>query len=540
VSFGQSSGSKGHGRSFRDAGCSSNCSPVFISRLADKTEQHEVLQEQLHQNEKYMAELQDERTKTSREGSSRLANLNQALMKLKQSVSQLSEENVTLKNREQELVERCESLEHQLAHGPQEANGVTGGPLAPSTPTRRPHTCQHPSTPARPIPGETKLESLQTENEKLKKELQCMQTNFQLMSQKSATVKKEKKEIEQSLAELQAEFDRILTEKTSTETKLEETRASLSNKLSTVSTSQKKQEELEQEISSLQSELSQLVSQTSQLDEQLETEKRRSESSEEFARQLQEKAKNLKEWKVQAESKIATLTSQLRALEEELADHRSSKTAQFSQQRQESEAIAAYKQKLERIRGERRELEERLGEAGQALEEEHIKNSLLEKANKALKRQRACVESVQRELQEHKEHGSGLSREVSELSDRLAAVTEENALLREECDRLEGEQKQTMEQIEGLTRSRQEHCERAESQEGVVRNLQDQLRRQEYELSSVADAVREKRPDASPSPSRWKSSNWSWPTSRVPRATLRQRSGNWCRNWRIWSRQTLT
>ena len=51
-------------------------------RLAEKTDEHEALQEQLHQNEKLLVELQDERTKTSREGSSRLANLNQALMKV--------------------------------------------------------------------------------------------------------------------------------------------------------------------------------------------------------------------------------------------------------------------------------------------------------------------------------------------------------------------------------------------------------------------------------------------------------------------------
>ena len=400
---------------------------------------------------------------------------------------------MTLKTREEELVEECDSLKHQLAESPQQG-GTTSGPLPPSTPTRnhRPHTCPRPSTPARPIPGETKVESLQIENEKLKKELQCMQTNFQLMSQKSATVKKEKKEIEQSLSELQDEFDRILTEKASTETKLEETRAVLSNKLSSASTGEKRQGELELELKTLQAELSRMVSQNSQLEEELTMEKSRLEVSDEFARQLQEKSKNLKEWKVQAESEIATLTSRMRGLEEELADQRRSKVSQSSQQRRESEAIAAYKQKLERIRGERRELEERLREAGQTLDEEQSRNTLLEKANKALKRQLAGVESVQRELMEHKEHGSGLSREVSELSDRLAAVTEENALLREECDRLEGEQKQTMEQIEGLTHSKQEHCERAESQDGVMRNLQDQLRRQENELSNAADAVREK------------------------------------------------
>ena len=53
-----------------------------LCRLADKTEQHEVVREKLHHNERLLAEMQGERSKTSREGSSRLANLNQALMKV--------------------------------------------------------------------------------------------------------------------------------------------------------------------------------------------------------------------------------------------------------------------------------------------------------------------------------------------------------------------------------------------------------------------------------------------------------------------------
>ena len=469
------------------------------------------MREKLHHNERLLVEFQDEKSKTSREGSSRLANLNQALMKVqernnvvsfyfysppikfpqaKQSVAQVSEENVVLKSREQELVDRCESLERELSKASALVQQDLAKTVPPSTPSK---SCSLPSMLARPLPGQTEMESLQIENEKLKQELQCMQTNFQLMSQKFTTVRKEKKEIEKSLTELQAEFDRILAEKADTETKLEETRLTLCNKLSSMSTGQERQGELEQEVVSLREELSEVIAHNNRLQEQLKTEQGRLEAGEEFARQLQEKSKSLKEWKARAEDELETLNSRLRELEEELSSHRQLKASKASQQqRQESEAIAAYKQKLERIRGERRELEGKLREANQALDEEQGKNALLEKSNKALKRQLVGVESVQQELQEQREHGSGLLREVSELSDRLAAVSEENALLREECDRLEREQKQMMDQIEELTRSTKEECERAQSQEGVVRNLQDQLGRQESELSTAADTVREK------------------------------------------------
>lgn len=404
-----------------------------------------------------------------------------------------------LRSHEQELEEKCEKLEQQLAMSSTAAShnaAISGGSNPPpSTPTKghRPYTCPRPATPAKPIPGTTQLESLQNENEKLKNELMCMQTNFQLMSQKSATVKKEKKEIEVSLVELQGEFDRMLAEKSDTETKLEATRATLCNKLSSMSTGQEKQGELELELIGLRSELAEVVSQNNQLEEQVQTEQSRLETSEEFARQLKEKSKTLKEWKTQAESDISTLTSRLRELEDEVADLRSAKSAWSSErQREESEAIAVYKKKLERIRGERRGLEEKLREAGSALDEEHSKISSLEKTNKTLQRQLASAEVVQQELREQREHGSGLSKEVSELDNRLTAVTEENALLREECDRLEAEQKQTMEQIEGLTQSKHEQCERAESNEGMVQNLQKQLRRQEEQLTNASEAVREK------------------------------------------------
>lgn len=60
----------------------SNTHPLPPCRLAEKTEQYDAIKEQLHHNERLLTEMQDERSKASREGSSRLANLNQALMKV--------------------------------------------------------------------------------------------------------------------------------------------------------------------------------------------------------------------------------------------------------------------------------------------------------------------------------------------------------------------------------------------------------------------------------------------------------------------------
>lgn len=52
------------------------------TRLAEKTEQYEAMQETLHHNKELLSAMQGDNTKKTREGSSRLANLNQALMKV--------------------------------------------------------------------------------------------------------------------------------------------------------------------------------------------------------------------------------------------------------------------------------------------------------------------------------------------------------------------------------------------------------------------------------------------------------------------------
>ena len=411
-------------------------------------------------------------------------------------MAQLSEENVLLKSRELELVERCKALEQQLAKASpfQEGYGSDSGVTSiPSTPTKyRPISCPHLSTPIHPVPGKTELEALQMENEKLKKELQCLQTNFQLTSQKSAAVKKEKKEVEQALAELQSEFDRVLGEKEDTELKLEAAKATLFNKLSSMSTGQGRETELAEEVYSLRAELTEAISQMGELQAKLTVEEGRLAASQEMVRKWQEKSKSLKGWKVKAESDFDALNTHAQELEQKLASHRKSEASHSSSQRHEHEAIVAYKQKLEKVRQEHHELQEQLREACRALDKERSKNGLVEKTNRALKKQLAGVELAQQELQDQREQGSSLSREVDELNDRLAAVTEENSLLREECGRLETEQKQTIEQIEGLIRSRQEQFARADSQEGVVSNLQQQIGRQESDLESAMEATRER------------------------------------------------
>ena len=64
------------------------------------------------------------------------------------------------------------------------------------------------TTPVKPLPEETQIDTLLHENGKLKQKLQCLQTNFQLTSSKSLQMK-ELRELEKTL---QTQHDRVLDE----------------------------------------------------------------------------------------------------------------------------------------------------------------------------------------------------------------------------------------------------------------------------------------------------------------------------------------
>ena len=125
-----------------------------------------------------------------------MANLNQALTHVKQTCSQLTEENDFLKDKQSEFLGKIEALKSEndaLAKKLKEADSQRGDiTYTLGTPTKiggaKPAT-----TPVKPIPEETRLDTLVHENSKLKQELQCLQTNFQMTCSKSSQMKKEMK-----------------------------------------------------------------------------------------------------------------------------------------------------------------------------------------------------------------------------------------------------------------------------------------------------------------------------------------------------------
>ena len=82
-------------------------------RLSENQEKCDALQEQLHYKNEELHSFETRQSKHDREGSSRVSNLNHALTHVKQTCSQLTEENDYLKEKECELLAKVESLEHE-------------------------------------------------------------------------------------------------------------------------------------------------------------------------------------------------------------------------------------------------------------------------------------------------------------------------------------------------------------------------------------------------------------------------------------------
>ena len=335
------------------------------------------------------------------------------------------------------------------------------------------------------------MDSLHIENGKLSKQLQCLQENFQLMSSKTEVVKREKKELEQSLMELQAEFDRVLGEKADMELKLEETKAALSMKVSSMGAGRQREEELEGDVERLGAQLHEVKSEKSKLLVQVKTEQGKLAATDSLVRELQRKSKSLTAEKAQFEEELSLATQRADELEEEVDSHCQLKASRESAQRQE-EAVTAYKAKLEKAMGEQSELEEMLCEANEILEEEKSRNAFLEHANKAMQRQLSGLEAAQKQLQRQKQQKSSLSAELAEMQQQLATLTDENRSLREECQQLQSVQRQSSGCVQEMERVADAKDRRAAEQQGVVRALREEVQGLETKLHCITTERSEK------------------------------------------------
>ena len=398
-------------------------------RLTEKEDQYEAALEQIHCKETQISTLQEGKLKADREGSSRVANLNQVLMQTKQTCAQLAEENDVLVRKEQELIEANESLQRKYDTLVAKGNApctVCLNREHQQTPVRTPlRSC---STPIKPIPEETEIDALQIENTKLKQEFQCLQTNFQLTARKSTELKREMKEMENSLSELQLAYDHVLGEKDDLQQKYEEARVALVNKSGSEMNNKQKNAQLEKEVVTIRSQLEALEQRNFELQDKLKTEIARQLQGQDLVEELDTQIRSLKQEKSESESELAGMQMELQKLQEALDSYRTSSVQQCGTQKLSSDAIGVYEHKLSLLQNEKQGLSEQLSKVKHSMEEMESHNQSLKEKNKALESRLGAQHEFlteQRKVGEHsqKQREIELRNELVSLSERLDTVS---------------------------------------------------------------------------------------------------------------------
>ena len=204
--------------------CSSACFSSY--RLSDKDDRCDELTASLQSSEEDLNILHYEKSRADKEGQSSLSKLTLALKEAKQTSSELTKENEKHKHTVWYLAKELEGIkwekEKDTIKVPSEIPGTPvhhrgrGGLSNCLYGTSLQIPCSGATfTPTKAIPEETQIGVLQMENTKLKQELSCLHTNFQLTSEKSAQMRSEAKLRESNLTELQSQFDKVLDEKES-------------------------------------------------------------------------------------------------------------------------------------------------------------------------------------------------------------------------------------------------------------------------------------------------------------------------------------
>ena len=465
----------------------------FYFRLAEKEEEHDAAVEQLHHRDETIAAMMGEKVKLDRDGSSRVANLNQVLMQEKQTSAQLSEENERLKRNERELLAKYETLQQKYEqavtrehHSERDRQQKQQMPTPMRTPLR-PMT-----TPGRPIPQETELDALQIENAKLKQDLECLHTNFQLTSQKSAQMKKDAKEMEKSLADLQAVCDQLLTEKEDMELRHKEAMVALQNSTGSQLNDQERNAKLAKEVEDLQTRLETLQHQNLDLQCKLKAEIAQSQDSKDVIGKLDAQIKALRKEKKNLEDNLSSALARLQNAEEELVSSQQSSAMQSEIQRQSSEAIIAHKRKFTLLKDENQELREQLEKASHSIDAHQSQIHSLKESVKLLESKLASTEAQKELLSTERKLQSHLPTEIQDLQNKLASLSEEHEALAAANKGLKEAHTQSESHVQELTKANAKLQREANHNWELSKKLQKELEKQESRSLESKEGLKEK------------------------------------------------
>lgn len=406
---------------------------VSSHRLSEKEDKCDSLTAALQYSEEELNTFRIEKSRADKESLSNCSNLTLALKHAKQNCAELTDQNDEHKRKEWGLAKELEELRWERQN---DTNNISksGSAMLPRTPVSYGGGGGGCGTPGRAIPEQTLLGMLQTENKKLKQELSCLQTNFQLSSQKSTQIRSEAKEAETNLTELQVQFQRVLEEKEAIFFKYEEVRSELKSQSAPKGESERQMSILRERVTELQEDLDHTQKQNVEFQLQMKAEANKVQNGKVLAKRLEGQVISLKDEKKAMEGVMTSLREEFEVMQEELQE---SSLAKNDVKSKTSMALGALESKASRLTREKGDMFEELAQARKQLDQAHDEIQLLEENRQKLESRLQQKERKIGSLHAQEKQKLNLPGKVEALQDEVFALNEEMEEMRSKNESLE-------------------------------------------------------------------------------------------------------
>ena len=412
-------------------------------------------------------QLERECQQITLESSSRQAQLNQSLLYMKQVCSQLEARNEELEEQERMLLNNIETLDKRCM----ELSGRLEGPcqfckkLEHTSHAKAhqqkediddlPRSLSTPVTPFKSLPEQTENDKLKEELFKSKQKYGCLFANYQMVSEKSATFKKESKEAKKSLTELQGKYDTLKEENEALQLACKECQRALDatrdQSRDSVIGPTKKPKKIQEESESLMRELSdiqvrhdELLAKKSELQNQLQ-------AAQDNVTHLRSQVSSLKVEKIDNERSLEDARKKLDELMDELHSYQESNNGDECEQHMHT--IAACKSAIEKFKKERDGLRERVTELEKLMAKAEEEKHTLSAQNSHLLLSISDYETNRKAVQELKLASAVTAKEMETLQMKLSAISCEKEEVLREATGLKKKLEETQTQFQELKNS---------------------------------------------------------------------------------------
>lgn len=464
----------------------------MFHRLIDLEEKHELAVGELHIKSKFVSELEVAKARSVAESNACSANLNQALLHSKQACSQLETRNQELELHQKVLLEKCEDLQRKSS---QLTTQIQAGCLKCLNREQEGKKIKDPvvKIPAaltvKPIPEHTELDRLLVENNKLKQKHDCLYTNFQIVSEKSMQLKKELKEKEKEISDLQIAHDSLASEKEEYERKYSETRQLLFAQRGHGLASRDKQTKLESETAKLEKELDSLQSRLAEFQDKHSASLSKLRISEDSITNLNIQLSKVKSEKAQIASDLASALATLEELQEKLSKYQQAVCPGDSSAMQQvlEESI----KKVRQITKEKNELDQCLAEAQNQVSHLECMTSTLECDKQQLKSRMHRLQSQVRKAEEASRVSAANASSLDEgLKSKVAEHMESEEALEKENNTLRTAQQQLIMQLQESKKQVSKYQKESKRSWDLANQLQQELAVQETEQFKLSEELK--------------------------------------------------